>query len=139
MTTETYLNHAIRFERMIKNKISEMQRYQDLSVSISVNTESEKVQTSGNKDKIGEFASRIIDMQKEIQELTIMRDTIVNQIESMEDSDYYQVLYSKYVDGKNLHEIKNIIHCSKSQIYRIHERALEEFERKYSKLYTKNK
>ena len=86
MTTETYLNHAIRFERMIKNKTSEMLRYQDLATSVSVNNESERVQTSGNKDKIGEFASRIIDMQKEIQDLTIMRDTIINQIESMEEN-----------------------------------------------------
>lgn len=137
MTTEKYLSQAIRFERMVKNKTGEMARYRDLSVSISVNNDSERVQTSGNKDKIGEFATRIYDLQKEIQDLTVKRDTIINQIENMDDPDVYQVLYSKYIDGIHLHEVKDIIHCSKTQIYRIHERALSEFEKKYGKLYAK--
>lgn len=137
MTTEKYLMQAVRLERMIKNKINEMARYQDLITSISVKNESEKVQTSGSKDKIGEFASRIIDMQKEIQTMTTKRDTIINQIECIENPDHYQVLYSKYIDGVYLNEIKDIIHCSKTQVYRIHERALTEFEEKFGKLYAK--
>lgn len=137
MTTEKYLSQAVRFERMIKNKFSEMTRYQDLITSVSVSTEGERVQSSGSKDKIGEFASRIIDMQNEIQALTVKRDMIINQIEGIENPDLYQVLYSKYVDGMNLYEIKDIIHCSKTQVYRVHEKAIAEFEAKYGKKYLK--
>ena len=137
MTTEKYLSQAVRLERMIKNKFSEMVRYQDLITSVSVSTEGERVQSSGSKDKIGEFASRIIDMQNEIQSLTVKRDTIINQIEGIENPDLYQVLYSKYVDGINLYEVKDIIHCSKTQVYRIHEKAIAEFESKYGKKYLK--
>lgn len=139
MTTEKYLSQAVRFERMIKNKFSEMTRYQDLITSVSVSTEGERVQSSGSKDKIGEFASRIIDMQNEIQALTVKRDMIINQIEGIENPDLYQVLYSKYVDGINLYEIKDIIHCSKTQVYRVHEKAIAEFEAKYGKKYLKIK
>ena len=139
MTTEKYLSQAVRFERMIKNKFSEMSRYQDLITSVSVSTEGERVQSSGSKDKIGEFASRIIDMQNEIQALTVKRDMIINQIEGIENPDLYQVLYSKYVDGINLYEIKDIIHCSKTQVYRVHEKAIAEFEAKYGKKYLKIK
>ena len=139
MTTEKYLSQAVRFERMIKNKFSEMLRYQDLITSVSVSTEGERVQSSGSKDKIGEFASRIIDMQNEIQSLTVKRDMIINQIEGIENPDLYQVLYSKYVDGINLYEIKDVIHCSKTQVYRVHEKAIEEFEAKYGKKYLKIK
>ena len=137
MTTEKYLSQAVRLERMIKNKFSEMVRYQDLITSVSVSTEGERVQSSGSKDKIGEFASRIIDMQNEIQALTVKRDTIINQIEGIENPDLYQVLYSKYVDGINLYEVKDIIHCSKTQVYRVHEKAIAEFESKYGKKYLK--
>lgn len=139
MTTEKYLSQAVRFERMIKNKFSEMLRYQDLITSVSVSTEGERVQSSGSKDKIGEFASRIIDMQNEIQSLTVKRDMIINQIEGIENPDLYQVLYSKYVDGINLYEIKDVIHCSKTQVYRVHEKAIAEFEAKYGKKYLKIK
>lgn len=139
MTTEKYLSQAVRFERMIKNKFSEMTRYQDLITSVSVSTEGERVQSSGSKDKIGEFASRIIDMQNEIQALTVKRDMIINQIEGIENPDLYQVLYSKYVDGMNLYEIKDVIHCSKTQVYRVHEKAIAEFEAKYGKKYLKIK
>jgi DNA-directed RNA polymerase specialized sigma subunit len=139
MTTEKYLSQAVRFERMIKNKFSEMTRYQDLITSVSVSTEGERVQSSGSKDKIGEFASRIIDMQNEIQALTVKRDMIINQIEGIENPDLYQVLYSKYVDGINLYEIKDVIHCSKTQVYRVHEKAIAEFEAKYGKKYLKIK
>lgn len=139
MTTEKYLSQAVRFERMIKNKFSEMTRYQDLITSVSVSTEGERVQSSGSKDKIGEFASRIIDMQNEIQALTVKRDMIINQIEGIENPDLYQVLYSKYVDGLNLYEVKDVIHCSKTQVYRVHEKAIAEFEAKYGKKYLKIK
>ena len=139
MTTEKYLLQAIRCERMIRNKFGEIARYKDLVTSVSVSTEGERVQSSGSKDKIGEFASRIVDMQNEIEALANKRDTIISQIEAMDSPNHYQVLYSKYVDGKNLYEVKNIIECSKTQIYRIHEQALEEFEKKYGKKYLKIK
>lgn len=135
MTTEKYLMQALRFERMIANKMTEMARCKDLITSISVSNDGERVQTSGSKDKIGSFASKIVDLEKEVQWLAISRDKIIEQIESMSDPDSYQVLYSKYIDNQNLYEIRTIIHCSKTQVYRIHDRALAEFEQKFGDLY----
>ena len=135
MTTEAYLFQAIRFERMIRNKMSEIQRYRDLVTSITVENKQDKIQTSGSKDKLGDFASKIVDMENVIGRMKKARETIIKQIEGMEDVDDYQILYSRYIDDDNLFVIKDIIHCSKSQVYRLHDRALAEFESKYGKLY----
>lgn len=137
MTTEEYLNQAIRCERMIRNKMTEIQRYRDLATSVTVENNPNKVQTSGSKDKLGEFMARVVDMEVEVARLKNTRETIIRQIESIEDADFYQILYSKYIDGDNLFTIKDIIHCSKSTVYVLHEKALAEFESKYGKLYIK--
>lgn len=136
MTTKAYLSQIIRFEHNIRNKLKEIQRFKDMSVSITVQNNADRVQTSSDKDKIGSIVAKITDLENEIAVTTAQRDKIIRQIERMEDADSYQILYSCFVDGETVLSIKNIIHCSKAQIYRLYDAALDQFEEKYGKYYS---
>ncbi len=136
MTTQEYLWQIQRFERMITNKLDEIHKLRMiLSGTSSIGNLTEKVQTSGNKDRIGSSVVKIVDMENEIDELIDKRYEIVRQIESLPDTQMYDVLAQRYVSGR---EMKSIQLCgvdSLRQVKRIHAKALDCFEKTYGELY----
>lgn len=135
MTTQAYLSQAKRFDRMTMNKVQEIERYKELLLSTTVAPKQDVIQSSGNKDKLGTFMAKIVDLEKELDYVNMSREKIIKQIEGMSDPDVYQVLYSKYISDCSLNEIARLIHISKTHVYRLHDRALVEFEEKYGKYY----
>jgi hypothetical protein len=136
LTTQEYLWQIQRFERMITNKFDEIHKLRMiLSGTSSIGNLTEKVQTSGNKDRIGSSVVKIVDMENEIDELIDKRYEIVRQIESLPDTQMYDVLAQRYVSGR---EMKSIQLCgvdSLRQVKRIHAKALDCFEKTYGELY----
>lgn len=135
MTTDKYLGQVIRFSRMTINKMSEIQRYREMATSITVANKEDKIQTSSDKDKLGSMVAKIVDLDNQINEMEKTRETIISQIESIDDSDMYAVLYAKYITDQKLSDVRRDIHCSKSTIYRIYEEAMNLFEEKYGEMY----
>lgn len=135
MTTEKYLGQAKRFEYMIRNKMSEIERCREMSMSMTVATKQDVVQTSGNQDKMGTLLARVIDLKNEINVISLSRDKIIKQIEGIADPDMYQMLYSKYIEDLSFTQISRIIHRSRTNTYRLHDKSLEVFEEKYGKYY----
>lgn len=143
MTTKNYLSQIERLDKMIQNKLSEIYRLKTMACSVSVSSESERVQTSPDKDRLGSTVSKIVDLEKETDSLVDSfiekRKHIIEQIDGMEDIRMYNVLSAKYVNGKNFDEIAKEMAYSRMQINRIHGNALVEFEKKYGKEYLQEK
>lgn len=135
MDTKQYLSKIRYYDRMIRNKFEEMNQIKGLSLSLSVPTDKEKVQSSGDKDKIGKSISIAVDLENEIEEIIKKRAYIVTQISQMEDADYYDVLAQKYILGKIPKEISLEDVKSERQVKRILEDALKAFEKKYGSEY----
>lgn len=135
METKQYLSKIRYYDRMIRNKFEEMNRIKGLSLSLSVPTDKEKVQSSGDKDKIGKSISIAVDLENEIEEIIKKRAYIVTQISQMEDADYYDVLAQKYILGKIPKEIFLEDVKSERQVKRILGDALKAFEKKYGSEY----
>lgn len=135
METKQYLSKIRYYDRMIRNKFEEMNRIKGLSLSLSVPTDKEKVQSSGDKDKIGKSISIAVDLENEIEEIIKKRSYIVTQISQMEDADYYDVLAQKYILGKIPKEIFLEDVKSERQVKRILGDALKAFEKKYGSEY----
>ena len=107
MTTQEYLWQIQRFERMITNKLDEIHKLRMiLSGTSSIGNLTEKVQTSGNKDRIGSSVVKIVDMENEVDELIDKRYEIVRQIESLPDTQMYDVLAQRYVSGREMKAIQ---------------------------------
>ena len=139
MTTKEYLNQISRLNRMINNKLSELAELKELSKSISAVSNKERVQTSMEQDKIGNTISKIDEMEREIDKMidsySDKRKHIIGQIDSMEDENSYDILFSRYIEKKTFEKIADTKNYSFRQIIRLHGIALKQFEEKYGNEY----
>lgn len=76
MDTKTYLQQISRLDRMINNKLSEIQQFRELARSVSAVKNEERVKTSPNFDKMGSTYCKIEKMEKELDDLI---DTYVDK------------------------------------------------------------
>lgn len=140
MTTDKYLSQISRIDHAIANKLEEIKKLSDMATSISISPKEVDVQSSGNQDKMGSAVSKIVDLQNEIQtlvdELVDKRRIIISQIDSMDNTDVYIVLSSHYINGKDWNLISVEMKYSYRNIMKLRKRALQEFEKRYGKLYS---
>ena len=140
MTTKQYLNQIHRIDKMINNKLSEIYQLKNLACSISISDNSERVQTSSDKDALGNAVSKIVDLEREVNDcidkFSEKRRNIITKIDSLENDMYYQVLFSRYIEQKTFEKIAEDNEYSVRQILRIHGDALSEFERLYGSEYS---
>ena len=139
MTTKDYLNQISRINRMINNKIVELSQLKELACSISAVSGEDRVMVTPNFDKIGTKQAKIDEMERNIDalddEYIIKRDKIVSQIDSMEDENVYNVLFSRYIEKKTFEVIATEMNYSWRQTIRLHGIALKKFEQKYGATY----
>lgn len=135
MTTKNYLGQIERFEKMVQNKLSEINQLKTMACSVTVPAGNERVQTSSDKDKVGTIVSRIADLEKEVDSMIEKRCMIVKQIESIEDTDIYDVLAKRYILKKDLKVIAVEKGVSFRHMGRVHFDALKMFEKKYGSEY----
>ena len=139
MTTNEYLNQIERLDKMISNKLSEIYQLKIMACSITVSGNSERVQTSGNQDKLGSTIANIVDLERETDELVDSlvdkRKEILRQIDNMKNIDHYDVLHKHYVERRTFQDIADSENWSIRQVFNIHGRALQEFEKMYGDTY----
>lgn len=139
MTTKEYLGQISRLNRMINNKITEIAQLKDMAVSISAPQSGERVQTTPNFDKIGTKYAKIDEMERKIDgmvdELVDKKEKIIQQIDSMEDENTYNILFARYIEKKTFEVIATEMKYSWRQVVRLHGTALKQFEKKYGEGY----
>lgn len=139
MNTKTYLNQIKRLDMMISNKLSEIYRLKNMASGIFISTDSERVQSSGNKDRLGNTVAKIVDLERETDELIDIlfdkRNNIIKQIDSLSNSDYYQILALRYVNYDTFNDISDKTGWSIRQVFRLHGEALQEFEKAFGQTY----
>lgn len=142
MDTKQYLSQIERLDKMIQNKLSEIYQLKTMACSVTVSSENERVQTSSDKDRLGSTVARIVDLEKETDSMVDSyiekRNHIINQIDGLDNIDYYHVLSMRYVGRTTFEEIAKNTNWSIRKVFSIHGEALKEFEKLYGKEYLKN-
>lgn len=142
MDTKTYLQQIERLDRKIQNKFSEIAQLKTMATSITVAQKDVNVQTTSDKDRMGSAVAKIVDLEKEANEMICefieKRDVIIQQIEKIQDTNMYDILINRYVLKKDLVRISVEMGYSFKQVCRIHGNALKEFEKMYGDLYLKS-
>lgn len=138
MDTKTYLQQIERLDRKIQNKFSEIAQLKTMATSITVAQKDVNVQTTSDKDRMGSAVAKIVDLEKEANEMICefieKRDVIIQQIEKIQDTNMYDILINRYVLKKDLVRISVEMGYSFKQVCRIHGNALKEFEKMYGDL-----
>ena len=139
MDTKSYLMQIRRLNMMINNKLLELENVQTMATSITVSSEKENVKSSGEHDKLGTAAAKIVDIENELNELIDSyidkKKVIISQIDKIDDDRLYNILTERYVHGWSMEKIADSMNYSLRQIKRFHKEALKEFEIVYGQSY----
>lgn len=107
--TQIYLEQVRRFDTMIQNKLIERQQWMEMATSITANTDGERVQSSGAKEKMADAVIKCVDMESEIDnlvdKLVDTKKEVIQTIEQLASPIEYNLLHMRYIQYKTLQEI----------------------------------
>lgn len=116
---------------MIQNKNLEIERLRTLACNMVAPTDNEFVSHSGTSDKIGNMGAKIADLSVELDRIMDKRQTIVSQIEDIEDADLYNVLANVFILDNRVEDIADICDMSVDNVKKLKSKAIREFGNKY--------
>lgn len=129
MDTREYLNQIQRYEKIRRNKLEELEYLESLAQGIkSFPYDSERVQTSGSHDKVGETVTKIVDLKNDIIETTNkcleVRIEVTKTIDSVTNPVFYDILFKRYAEGKTLDVIADEVGYSYQRTKELHLSAI---------------
>ncbi len=117
----------------IRNMEAEALELEEMALSITVNTENERVQSSGSGDSMASLVAKICDMKIMIMDKRSLALDKLQQVErviaEVENKDYRQLLHRRYIEGNTWEKIAVEMNYSYQWICKLHGRALPEIER----------
>ena len=139
MTTAKYLSQIKEFDIKIDRKIAEKNRLREIATSTGGMNDGERVKSSTKRDQLGETVAKIIDTEKEIDKLidvyVAKKQTIINQIDQIEDMNEYEILHLYFIDGYTMKECAKFKDCSIRKVNATKANAMKTFEKMFGKLY----
>ena len=140
MDTKQYLQQIERLDKMIQNKLSEIYQLKTMACSVTVSNDSERVQTSSDKDRLGSTVAKIVDLEKETDRLVdsfidLKKETMLI-IRMIKSERHREILFKKYLEQKSLYEIAEELGMTDRGCKKAHKRALEEFEKNKNTIYS---
>lgn len=142
MGTKQYLGQIERLDMMIQNKLSEIYQLKTMACSVTVSNSEDRIQKTSDKDKLGSTVAKIVDLEKETDELVDQfiqkRKHIIKQIDDMKNIDYYHILSMRYVSRNTFEDIAEKTSWSIRKVFSLHGEALLEFEKLYGSEYLEN-
>ncbi len=106
---KSYLRQVEKLDARIRNKLIEREQWRDIALGITANVGGEKVQASGNQQKMASAIEKCVDMEQEINalvdELINTKRDVIATIEQLESPTEYDVLHKRYIQYLSLQEI----------------------------------
>ena len=140
MKAKTYLQQLQKLDIVINQKLFELnQLLSELNSWIKpIRYDREKVQTSAPSEaSFTHLVEKKMDLENEINaeidSFIDIKHEIINQIQSLHNTKYVQVLYKRYVEYKQHNRIAREIHYDISHEFRLHQQALQAFEQRFLK------
>lgn len=122
-----YLLQIQKLDRLIENKLAEIERWKDIATGTTMQSDGERVQSTGNKQKMADAVCRYIQIENEINEaidrFVNLKQQIISLIELL-PVDEYDLLHKIYVQNKELYEVAGEMDKSYSWVTSTHGRAL---------------
>lgn len=108
MDATAFLEKVKRLDVLLKNKLIEREQWRDLALSVTAHSDGDRVQSSGNLQKMSDAVARCVDMEAEInaivERLAIEKADVLSVIEQL-PPDEYDVLHMKYIQHLTNDEI----------------------------------
>lgn len=128
MKAKVYLQQVGKLNRLIANKLIEKEQWKSIALGTGMSSEGERVQSSGNQQKMEAAVCRYVDLEKEIDECidryVDLRDEVIRTIEQLPVTEY-DILHKIYIQGKDLTETADIYGKSYSWTSSTHGNAVK--------------
>ena len=119
VTAKEYLSQIRKIDIMINYKQKQLDELQHTADSITANVSSERVQSSGAQDRVGQIVAKIVDLRNEInrdidRSVDIKREVmaVVDQL----DPTCIELLTKRYFDFKTWEQIAEEMNYSKQWV-----------------------
>ena len=128
MDAREFLGQLKKLDQMIQNKLVEKKQWLQISMGTSGQSDGERVQSSGSKEKMADAVVKALEMEDEINAyIDMLVDTkkdILNVIERLNAKEY-DFIHKHYVQGFALKKIASMKHKSYSWATTMHGNALK--------------
>ena len=133
MHAKSYLRQVEKLDKQISNKLVEREQWRDISLGITASIGGERVQTTGNQQKMADAVIKCVDMEEEIDALVdnlieVKKDVIAT-IEQLESPTEYDILHKRYIQFIPLQDIAKRYGREYTTITTTHGRALKNVQR----------
>ena len=134
MNAKEYLSQATWLDQMIDSKLEQLEALKSLSMKVTSSFTKEKI-SGGNieKSKMESTIVKVIDLENEINadidRLIDLKKNIQDTINKMEDINQQLLLELRYLSRKGWDEIAALMGYDPRTVYRMHGKALKEFEK----------
>lgn len=132
MKAKEYLLQIRKIDRLVENKIAELEHWQAIATGTTTFSDGDRVQSTGNKYKMEDAIIKCIEINNEINSeidrLVDTRKEVISTIERLKPSEY-DVLHKIYVQNKDFQEIATAKKMSYSWVTTKHGRALASLQK----------
>ena len=132
MKAKEYLLQISKIDRLVENKIAELEHWQAIATGTTTFSDGDRVQSSGNKYKMEDAILKCIEINKElnaeIDRLVDTRKEVISTIERLKP-DEYDVLHKIYVQRKDFKDVAAALDKSYSWVTSKHGRALASLQK----------
>ena len=104
MNAKEYLRQVGKLNYMIRNKTAELEMWRSVAVGISGSRDGERVQSSGNPQRMADAVIKCVETERQIYEYIRKKSRIIEDIERL-PSEEYDLLHKKYIQFFTLDEI----------------------------------
>jgi DNA-directed RNA polymerase specialized sigma subunit len=139
MTAKEYLSQLIAMDNAINRKQQRLATLRDVAMNTTPNYADEAVQRTREKNPLENIMSKIVDLDREIDEdidaLVDFKAEVWEQLDKMQDERQKRILWLKYAERKSGKFVAEDLGLTQRHIRRLHTAAMENFE----KVFIKNK
>lgn len=132
MRAKEYLLQIRKLDTLITNKQAEVDHWKAVACGTGAWSDGERVQSSGNKQKMASAVEKYIDVQREItadiDRFIDLKQEVIRTIEVLPAAEY-DLLHKVYVQGRTLDEVADCNDKSRRWADSVHGRALASLQR----------
>ena len=132
MVARDYLKQLRKLDILINNKMVEREQWRSMALNVTPKQGGERVQTSGNQQKMADAINHYVDIEKEIDhcidEYYNKKKEILSTIEELNATEY-DILHKVYVQQIQLEDVAEQKKRSYSWVTTVHGRALQNVQK----------
>lgn len=128
MNAKEFLRQVKKLDKLIANKMIEIQQWKEIANNTTANMTGDRVQSSHNPHKIADAIGRYIDLENEIREdierLIAAKKDVISVIEQLGATEY-DILHKIYIQHLELYDVADAYNRTYSWVTTTHGVALK--------------